>query len=510
MTMRSTAVLKLVLVATSLLQIVIRGGSAEVTTTVTRSTQNLRGRPVIHTRRIYKNLPEEPERGQLRQVVENLVDPSSNANQHRSVMMRGSGLDGKTREVEIDLTILNEFTKNHHKEHEKSLRSAGNNYHHGNRVDSVMTHPDHSNYRGTHFDHHEVVEHNQHPHEDHSQRESRLGVPSNAPELTPSAHNTTMDRKVKVTLPAGTDNHFNESLFEELHNAPFEIYAAAFGHRLEGRKSFPVFIIPQWKNETGIFSGFSRTATPLIFENMKFLLTWDDIVETSPGADDSLLQFMDGNNFHSTLIIGKAFGEEGSHKAFLGLLVSYFQGTLKHILVPFATLDQFFHDTSEEHLMSESTKHLEMEALHEMLDEKRLNDTSSFYHPMLQINDERKQRLEDMETMHFRRLFQLLIRRSFLFSFGYADCLKTEPHALRDCLDETYSIIVQMETTVRGALDEQIVRELAEINEMTHYGKVREACLSGSGSGSMYGMGSCGGDFGALGAFTAYPATYSR
>lgn len=310
----------------------------------------------------------------------------------------------------------------------------------------------------------------------------------------------------RIVLPTGLDEHYNHSLFEELHRAPFEIYETAFGHTLESNDSFPVFIVPEWRNTTGIFSGFSRTATPLVFENMQFLLTWEDVVGASTGVDDDLLHFMQDNNFHATLLIGKAFGPDGNTITFLGLLVSYFQSTQKNILVPFAKLDNFFDDTSEQHLMSDEVKHLELDALHEMLEEQR-NSTNSnvFYHPVKYLTDERKQRLQQLEALHFRRLFQLLIRRSFLFSFGYADCLKSEPHALRECLDDTFSIVVKMETTVRGAMDDQIVEELAEIND-TFHSKVSEACISASGMG-MSGTGTCA-NFGDLGAYVATASTF--
>jgi hypothetical protein len=220
---------------------------------------------------------------------------------------------------------------------------------------------------------------------------------------------------------------------------------------------------------------------------------------------------MGENGFHSTLIIGKAFGPENTQTSFLGLLVSYYQGTQKNILVPFATLDQFFHDTSEQHLLSETTRNLEFEALHEMLDEERLNNaTTAFYHPHDEISHERKEQLEDLEAAHFRRLFQLLIRRSFLFSFGYADCLMTEPHALRDCLDDTFSIVVKMEAIVRGALDEQLVEELAEISESLHT-KTSEACIAVSGAGgAVYGAGSCESYIGDFGTFRINSATTFR
>lgn len=303
------------------------------------------------------------------------------------------------------------------------------------------------------------------------------------------------DKSLHV-LPRGDLNrNFNSSLFEELHNAPFEIYESVFGVGKEEREeSFPVFIIPDWKKDTtGVFSGFSRTASPLTFQNMQLLLSWDDIVEASTGAEAELMNFIDRNNFEASLFIGKTLGDAASHVPFLGLIVSYHQSSLKNILVPFAKLENFFHDTSEKHLLSESLEQLEHDTLHQMLDEERANNsTNSFFHPEIvedTQNNNKKAQLEDIEALHFRRLFQLLIRRTFLFSFGYADCLKVEPHNLRACLDDTFSLVVQMEATVRNALDDQLIGELAELTKITTHSKVREACVSVS-PGS-YGINEC-------------------
>merc|ERR1712086_1225573 len=86
-------------------------------------------------------------------------------------------------------------------------------------------------------------------------------------------------------------------------------------------------------------------------------------------------------------------------------------------------------------------------------------------------------------------------------SFGYADCLREEPHQLRVCLDDTFSIIVQMEAAVRDAMDEQLVEELAEITKHTRDSKILEACVSTT-PGS-YGLDACSlsgpGGFRALG-----------
>mmetsp|Transcript_19097 Transcript_19097/g.33644 ORF Transcript_19097/g.33644 Transcript_19097/m.33644 type:complete len:141 (+) Transcript_19097:27-449(+) len=135
------------------------------------------------------------------------------------------------------------------------------------------------------------------------------------------------------------------------------------------------------------------------------------------------------------------------------------------------------------------------------------NSTSAFYHPSLKHSHDRQEELEEIEAAHFRKLFQLLIRRSFLFSFGYADCLKSEAHALRDCLDDTFSIVVKMETAVRGALDEELVKELAEVSN-SYETQVSEACVTVSGvGGAIYGAGSCDSYLGNLGSFVVQPVS---
>ncbi|KAL3919172.1 MAG: hypothetical protein SGILL_003888 [Bacillariaceae sp.] len=449
--------------------------------------------------------------------------------------MRGTSRNGVSREFEIDLDAIGTIAMEQHQHHHRPQQQQ---QHRGLRVDSHLANPEHdAKIHNQHFDSHEQVEHDHHAHHHHAhhtptqqeqllqqhyyqqqqqQQQNRTSADNFDEELTDQPPSSRPRQKKKhdrssYALPTGLDEHYNHTLFEELHNAPFDVYQRVFGNPVEGRDSFPVFIVPEWRNSTGVFSGFSRTATPLVFENMQFLLSWEDIVGASSGAHDDLVQYMDENNFHATLIIGKAMGES-SHTAFLGLLVSYFQSTQKNILVPFATLDNFFHDTSEQHLLSEDTKHLEFEALHEMLDEERVNNsTNPFHHPSMEIPHDRKQQLEDLEATHFRRLFQLLVRRSFLFSFGYADCLKTEPQNLRECLDDTFSIVVKMETTVRGALDEQLLEELAGISDNLH-SKVSEACVSVSGvGGTIYGAGSCDAVMGGnLGAFVVQSGSVFR
>ena len=303
------------------------------------------------------------------------------------------------------------------------------------------------------------------------------------------------DKSLHVLPSANLGREFNSSLFDELHNAPFEIYESAFDLGMaEREESFPVFVVPDWRPETtGVFSAFSRTATPLTFQNMQNMLSWKDIVEASTGAEKDLINFINRNDFQATLFVGKTLGEAVSDVPFLGLIVTYNQKSQKNIMIPFAKLENFFHDTSEKFLLSESTQVLEHDVLHAMLDEERAsNSTSSFFHSEIVDNlpdNNQKEELEDIEALHFRRLFQLLIRRTFLFSFGYADCLREEPHELRSCLDDTFSIIVQMEAAVRDAMDEQLAEELAEITKRANDSKHREACVSMT-SGN-YGMDSC-------------------
>jgi len=297
-------------------------------------------------------------------------------------------------------------------------------------------------------------------------------------------------------LPSGNlSREYNSTLYEELHNAPFEIYESAFGVGKEEREeSFPVFIVPDWQKHTnGMFSGFSRTATPLMFQTVKLLLSWEDIVEASTGAEEDLMNFIHRNNFEASLFIGKTLGDAVSHVPFLGLMVTYHQSSEKNIMIPFAKLENFFHDTSEEHLLSDSIHELEHDALQDLLDGFRgSNSTNSFFHPEIVAdtrNNKKKEQLEDIEAIHFRRLFQLLIRRTFLFSFGYADCLKEEQTNLRSCLDDTFSVVVQMEATVRDAIDDKLIEELARITNLTDASKLREACVSMSPG--TYGVNEC-------------------
>ena len=152
--------------------------------------------------------------------------------------------------------------------------------------------------------------------------------------------------------------------------------------------------------------------------------------------------------------------------------------------------------------MNPATKGMEMAALHHLLEEKRSN-SSNFDHPALVHTERRKKALDDLDTDQFRKLFQLLTRRAYLFAYGYADCLLNEPEGLRHCLDDTFYHLIKMETEVRGALDDEVLQTLVDINH-TFHSKVSEACIAtqGSGTGILYGSGSCYTD-GDLGAFVS-------
>lgn len=450
---------------------------------------------------------------------EPLVDPHARLqNQpHHFVRVHGKTFDGETRSMVLDLDKLEDklphessiFTKNNHVFHTETKSGnmrgesttvhwhADDNSHHlrSSHPNTKSEHGLHHETPVVHFDGHDVVEkqheHHYHPHHN---------VPTQTHKQTHKQNRTHNEDKQDdfdwkrdrsmYSLPTGLASHYNETLFEELHNAPFRVYAEALGHELDEGESFPVFALPQWMNKTGVFTGFSKKATPLIFENVQFLLHWDDIVATATSPiSDALQAHIDDNNFHASLIIGKSVGN-GANVPFIGMVICYYQyGQSKSVLVPFSKLEDFFDNTAEKHLLDPNTKSLEIAALHSMLEEKRTN-SSSFYHPALAHSEERKAQLEDMEIVHFQKLFQLLIRRSFLFAFGFADCLLNEPHDLRECLDDTFYHLIEMETTTRGALDDQVIEKLAEINE-TFHSRVSEACISVQGSGILYGSGSC-------------------
>lgn len=493
------------LIATSILAL------AEADYTVT-TTQRLRGKPVTRTRHVHTHQTNERLRQNRNSHPEPLVDPHAH---HHTARLKGTDSSGRVREVTIDLNQLEDklphdadiFKRtNHqfhneqphtnmrhasgHQDHPKKSHGHTATHHLGHRTDGHIGHHDINEH---HFEAHNGVEehyHNQVHLELSKQKEHEIKT---EPQKTKTTKKKKRQNKSLYALPTGLAEHFNDTLFEKLHEAPFEIYEEALGHHHEIREgaSFPVFAVPQWHNMTGVFSGFSKRADPLIFENAQFLLHWHDIVAPSSGVSEELQEFMENNNFHSSLIIGKSF-MDSLQTNFLGLVVSYYQhGSAKNVMVPFAKLEDFFDDTSEKHLLDPDTKSLEVQALHDMIEE-RSGTNSTFYHPALELSVERMEQIEDLEIIHFQKLFQLLIRRSFLFSFGYADCLMTESDELRACLDDTFYSVVKMETSVRGALDDQIVERMAEINGSFH-SNIREACISvqGSGTGMMYGTGGC-------------------
>jgi hypothetical protein len=294
-------------------------------------------------------------------------------------------------------------------------------------------------------------------------------------------------------LPTASDEYFNQSLFEHLNNAPFDLYEQALGHHkadyYDVSLGFPVFTMPTWHNTTGIFSGFSKTAVPMIFENTQILLDWKNILATSNGASRKLIEFIGDSNFHASLIIAKCYGGN-TVTHFIGLVVSYYQfGVEKNILVPFARVEDFFEDMAHSNMFDPSTKHLEVEALNRMLNHKQPNMTVP--HQAMQIRDARQVGLENFEINRFQQLFQVLIRRSFLFSFGYADCLHQDPYNLRQCLGETFKDVVKLETNVRGSLDAENAAQLEAINDVYH-SNVSEACIMVQGGRMDYvGRGSC-------------------
>jgi len=425
----------------------LRGDDAGSSTT-TETTKRLRGK-------VYK-IEEVDQNGR-----ENLVDPHP----HQTVKLRGSAQNGKVIDITLDLTALEKLTALEFGVVEEGNTTLKQNNNTEEDIEGIENTTTYDSFQDT-----ELID----PQE---------------PTVEEATHQPRRYDKSLHILPKG-DSNFNHSLFEELHNAPFEIYESTFEEgKIEREPSFPIFIVPDWKRDTtGVFSGFSRTATPLAFQNIQFLLSWDDIVESSTGAEEPLVDFMNESNFEASLFIGKTLGT-GSHVPFLGLLVSYHQNSHKNILIPFAKLENFFHDTSEKYLLSESTKHIEHDALHEMLDEERSsNTTNSIFHHKIFHGANRKEQLEDIEAIHFRRLFQLLIRRTFLFSFGYADCMMVEPHNLRECLDDTFKLVVQLEASVRGALDDLWIEDIASVLQMTSP-RVSKACISVSSSS--YGTGDC-------------------
>ena len=441
-------------------------------TTVT--TSMLRGSKVTRRRTVLPQHTEEGLKPDNRHTLDQLVDTPKT--------LRGGDDDERANKAQEHLSIIIQEHLLQHHGHGKSEHTRGHQTHHTNAEHSShrQSQSNNGHVRGhathnQHFQKHEDVEH---PHL-HQHKENKRQEP--LPQHQQSKKRRVLHDKSMYTLPTGLSEHFNETLYDELHNAPFDIYEHAMGHYLPEDDVFPVFSVPSWRQEPGVFSGFNKQAEPLIFEHSQVLLNWTDIMGASTVTGQLINDYIADNNFHANLIIGKAFKDVSHNFAFIGLLVSYWQyGAKKNVLVPFGHLEDFFNDASEKHLSDPETRHIEAEALHEMLEQK-LTNSSEFYHPTFAHTQGHRDRLEDLEIIHFQKLFQLLIRRSFLFSYGYADCLMQEPDYLRECLDDTFQSVVHMETSVRGALEEQIVEQLAEINESFLHEHVTEACISFEG-----------------------------
>lgn len=492
-------------------------GSAQTITKTT--TKNLRGN-IVHTRTVYVDHRSDVRNGNPRLPQSNhdhqrphlsvhlhedsihahsnlrqpepLVDPHPTLKQqHQQQRVRQSNRHHQAQNDANGGEHMHRIrtTHIHTQRHSETQNHPSPPQHpHRNDMDLLPNHPD---VRGIHFVGHDIVRKDEQHHYRPRHQQNETEYHNQQQQHTHSDHGNWQSNRSMYTLPTGQSYHYNESLFEELHDGPYRVYAEAMGHDLDDDESFPVFALPQWRNSTGVFTGFSKHAEPLIFENVQFLLHWHDIVAaTSSPVTQDLLDHIANNNFHASLIIGKAIGN-GANVPFIGMVICYYQfGASKSVLVPFSKLEDFFDDTSERRLLDPKTKSLEMTALHAILQEKR--EHHPLYHPALAHSEERRVQLEDLEVIHFQKLFQLLIRRSFLFSFGFADCLMNEPHELRSCLDDTFYHLIEMETMTRGALDDQIVERLAEINQ-TFHNKISEACVSvqGNGNGMMYGTGPC-------------------
>ena len=500
----------------------------------TTTTKKLRGGKVTHVRTVHHppnldhrdfhnpNLRAEP-------LVVSRGHPRQEQEIHHYVEVQGKNKYGETRNVILDLDELEEkmphdspiFKKNDYVVHEddhvphsktRGIRGGANTpkkmdqnatrdtldsstqprrNHHSHRNDQDLHHHSHEH----HFEVHEEVERHHDHHYDrhhvHQKRNTTSYKMTFGWEATEHHYN----------LPTGFPFHFNETLFEKLHNAPFVVYEEALGHKLEDDESFPVFALPKRVDTTGVFTGFSKFASPLLFETIHFLSSWEELQDASDAViPEELEDHMSDCNFHASLIVGKSVGDLES-VSFLGIAISYFQyGREKNVLVPFSKVDDFFDETSEKHLMNPATKGLEMAELHHLLEEKQAN-SSNFNHPALVHTEQRKKALEDLDSDQFHKRFHLLIRRAYLFSYGYADCLLNQPEGLRQCLDDTFYHLIEMETEVRGALDDEVLQTLVDINH-TFHSKVSEACIAtqGSGTGVLYGSGSCytNGDLGAF------------
>lgn len=282
-----------------------------ITAETIQSTRMLRGKPIVHTRTVKKSEVNEEDgsRQQGLRAAEKLVDPHSDPNHHYA-KVRGKNSQGERKAVVLDLNQLEDklphdaaiLTQNHnHFQHDEGAATHNTHIHHGHRLDHQLHHDAHA----SHFERHEQVEqHHQHKYHQHNNTEGEDHGNNDG------NSESKRDRSM-YALPTGLESHFNQTLFNNLHNAPFKIYEEAIGRRPE-TDSFPVFVLPEWHHLTGVFTGFSRKADPLIFENTQFLLEFEDMVAASNGVDEELADFIENNNFHSSLIIGKSIGNGAS------------------------------------------------------------------------------------------------------------------------------------------------------------------------------------------------------
>ena len=434
----------------------------------------------VHKRVIRPTAKVEAIHGEDSVHLDPLVEPHHSIAEHTKghrITLRGTSNSGHAREVTVNLEKVEPHLSS------KSML-LHNNHKHGHYSHQHAYHERGYEYHGDAHHHHSATGNP----EAQNKKEGSVESKTTKSERTKSNEAEKRESIQVVKIPSSRSDGFNETLFDWLHNAPFDIYEKSMGHKLDEDEPFPVFTMPTWYNVTGVFSAFSKAATPLIFENAQVLLGWDNMLEASNGASESLMEIIEESNFHASLIVGKSFGFSGV-SSFLGLVTSYYQfGVQKHVLVPFARVEDFFDDSSD--YSDPTTKDLEMAALHDLLAQKKSNSTNP--HPVLELRDARIDELENLEAIRFQKLFQALIRRSFLFSFGYADCLGSSPYHLRECLDDVYLNLVKQETNVRGALDKELATHMAQINESFH-SHVREACIMVQGEigGPGFGSGSC-------------------
>jgi hypothetical protein len=445
--------------------------------------KKLRGNRVeaVHTRVMHPHTKDEARKAE-NVVLDPLVDPHKPSND--KIKLRGKSSSGEIREIAVDMNKLEPHLshKSHllhqHKHHDTIEHHENAHVPHDSRHHShTATHYDDSTHTPIHDESPSTKSAAQESHHHHQQ-----------PHYHP--HQAQSAMKKMLSLPTARSEFYNETLFEILHNSPFEIYEQAMGHTLEEGESFPVFTLPTWYKTTGVFSAFSKTATPLIFENSQILLEWQDMVASSHGISPALKVFIADSNFHASLIVAKSFGYQGV-KSFLGLVVSYYQfGVEKHVLIPFAKVGDFFEESSYTQVSDGSIRNIQMSALENLLAQKESNSTNP--HPILELRDSRKEELENLDAIRSQKLFQALIRRSYLFSFGYADCIRSSPYHLRECLDDAFSGVVKLETSVRGALDKELAEHFGQINESFH-SRVSEACImvQGSSGAGAFGSGSC-------------------